>query len=64
MDPMEATNYHMLHYMILNTTKKNAKNVRPRQENKRLDKTSTGQDLTFFNFLHQQYTNKPHNKNN
>ena len=58
---------HELSYVALYDTeyhKKNAKNVRPRQENKRLDKTSTGKDLTFFNFLHQQYTNKPHNKNN
>ena len=30
---MKVTNYHMLHYMILNTSG-GAKNVRPRQENK------------------------------
>ena len=32
--------------------------VRPRQENKGPDKTSTGKDLTLFNPLHQPYTNK------
>ena len=40
------------------------KNVRPRQENKRLDETSTGKDLTLFNLLYQPYTNKPYDKNN
>ena len=40
------------------------KNIRPRQENKRLDKKSTGKDLTFFNPLHQPYTNKSCSKNN
>ena len=45
---------HELSYVALYDTeyhKKNAKNVRPRQENKRLDKTSTGKDLALFNFF-------------
>ena len=29
---MKAMNYHMLHYMVINTSKR-AKNVMPRQEN-------------------------------
>ena len=48
---MKVTNYHMLHYMILNTSG-GAKKVMPRQENKGPDKTSTGKDLTPFNPLH------------
>ena len=52
-----------LHYMTLNTSARGGgvKNVRPRKENKRPDKTSPGKDLTLFNLLHQPYTNTSYN---
>ena len=40
-DPVKVMNYHMLHYLTPNTSK-GIKNVRPGEENKGLDKISTG----------------------
>ena len=43
---------------------KGVKNVGSRKDNKGLDKTSTGKDVTLFNTLHHPYTNESYNKNN